>query len=270
MKKTQLKGASLIELVSSLFEKTWHDNTLKGKIQTLEDIHLSLLAFTTTELWEEMFDRGAIKLGFLNRVWIVPGSGKRKEFNPDEIPGFLTAKLRTNLLMLLKTYPENIKTDLPIADKAGRMLNDWYHDTLPDDDASRRLDGYARRLLQLTAVSERKKFIDEDMVSRVFKLVDWQIKARRLYEPISFASQMARVENVYRKVVLSHRNGILLDRAEDLIKAHQFDFAIREKALANLIKKDEILEQTSYKDGILVRRLVPSKKLLEKLEASTN
>lgn len=270
MKKTQLKGAALIELVSSLFEKTWQDNTLKGKIQRIEDVHLSLLAFTTSDLWEEMFDRGAIKLGFLNRVWIVPGVGQRKDFNPDEIPSFLKSKLKTYFLTLLTKYPINKKTSITIEKKADMMLDSWYRDALPDDDASRRLDGYARRFLQLMAISERKTHIDEDMVKRVFKLIDWQIKARRLYEPISFASQMARVENVYRKVILAHRNGILLDRAEDLIKAHQFDFAIREKALSNLIKKDEITEQTSYKGGILVRKLIPTKKLLDKLEASSS
>jgi hypothetical protein len=49
-------------------------------------------------------------------------------------------------------------------------------------DSSTRLDGYARRLLLIMAVSENKKIIDQDMADRCIQLVEWQRRVRDAYQ----------------------------------------------------------------------------------------
>ena len=99
--KAKIQGSVLLPMTNTLFEKTSYSNVIKNKDILLEDAHLSLLAASTTDTFENMLDSAFKDIGFNNRLLIVPGTGQRKNPIPKPIPDTVKKGLRQRLSELV-------------------------------------------------------------------------------------------------------------------------------------------------------------------------
>jgi hypothetical protein len=239
VQKSSLRGATLLPVVNGLFDRNYEENAVKDKKDCIrvEAAYLSLLGFCTIDTWETLFTAAFLDIGFINRLWIVPGEAMKKDFNPEVIPPHQKLKLKIKLQRLLGTFPEDRSTLIEISHAADVELNNWYH-SYENTEFTRRLDDYGRRLLLIMAVSENKKEIDEDMARRVISLLEWQKVVREVHQPGIYSSTMAQIENLMRKAVAKHQpitEGFLLSK----IHANNFDTWHVAHALEGLAKNGE-------------------------------
>ena len=98
--------------------------------------------------------------------------------------------------------------------------------------------------MSLVAVSDGKKEIDEDTVSKIIALCDWQLGVRRLYDPVDAENAVARMEEKIRRQLRA--KGPLPQRAlQQFTNAGRSGLWTFTTALANLRKAEEI----SLSDG---------------------
>jgi hypothetical protein len=239
VQKSSLRGATLLPVVNGLFDRNYEENAVKEKKDCIkvEKAYLSLLGFCTIDTWETLFTAAFLDIGFINRLWIVPGEAEKKSFNPEIIPTHQKLKLKIKFLRLLETFPQDQNTLVELSHAAEVELDNWYH-SYENTEFTRRLDDYGRRLLLIMAVSENKKEIDEDMARRVISLLEWQKVVREIYRPGIYSSIMAQLENLMRKAVKKYQpitEGVLLSK----IHANNFDTWHVSHALEGLVKNGE-------------------------------
>jgi hypothetical protein len=240
VQKSSLRGATLLPVVNGLFDRNYEENAVKDKKDCIkvDSAYLSLLGFCTTDTWETLFTSAFLDIGFINRLWIVPGEAEKKDFNPELIPPHKKLKLKIKFQRLLETYPDNQSTLIEISHAGDVELNNWYH-SYENTEFTRRLDDYGRRLLLIMAISENKREIDEDMALRVITLLEWQRKVRELFQPGIYTSTMAQLENSIRKAVEKNQpitEKLLFNR----IHADRFDTWHVTHALEGLVKNGEL------------------------------
>jgi hypothetical protein len=150
-----------------------------------------MLAASTIATYERMWDSQFTDIGFNNRLWLVPGCGERRNSFPRRIPENEKVCLRKDLQKLLSHISQSREID--ITEGARKMYHEWYMN-IPKSVHSKRLDTYAMRLMGLLTINELKPFIDEEIVTKVITLCDWQFQARRQYDPIDADTAMAKME----------------------------------------------------------------------------
>jgi hypothetical protein len=135
-------------------------------------------------------------IGFNNRILIVPASGTRK--NP--IPKLIPQQDKDRLINALKSVVRLVEgfPQLQTTSNADDLYKDWYLG-LEGSIHAKRLDTYALRLMALLTVNERKKMVDEEIVTKVIALMDWQLAMRKLYDPIDADNEVAKMEERIRR-----------------------------------------------------------------------
>ena len=254
VQKCDIKGSNLLQAVNTLFESNRLENAVKDKYRRVDNAHLSILAFSTTETWATLFSPNFIDIGFINRLWIVPGEAQRKNFNPEPIPQYRKDLLKGKLNKLLDDFPSNEVTSIEMDYDAELRLQEWYR-SFEQTEFTRRLDGYGLRLLQIMAISEGQKAIDSDMAERCISLLEWQRKVREAYQPTEYTDVMSRIQNLIRGAIKRHPK-ITRGRLMNAIHSEIFDSWKVNKALENLIKNEDIKEIPSGK----TRKYVMNKK----------
>jgi hypothetical protein len=92
------------------------------------------------------------------------------------------------------------EVDLDITDEGREIYHNWYMN-LERSIHAKRLDTYALRFMILLAVNELKDEIDAAIVSKVCKLMDWQLQVRKLHDPIDADGQTAKMEERIRRIL---------------------------------------------------------------------
>ncbi len=243
VQKSNIKGSNLLQEVNTLFENTGTENAVKGHFQQVKDAHLSLLAFCTTDTWDTLFTPSFLDIGFVNRLWIVPGEGKRKDFNPKPIPDHEKKKLMFQMDKLVESFPPNTIIEYTL--EAEERLQQWYG-SYERTDFTKRIETYGSRLLLLMAASEGKNSISLDMAERCISLMEWQVKVREAYQPQEYTDTMSQIQVLIRRVVKRHP-GITRGRLNYSIHAERFDNWKVDKAIENLVKFKE-LRRVPYKN----------------------
>jgi hypothetical protein len=238
VQKCDIKGSNLLQGVTTLFENNLLENATKDKYRRVDNCHLSLLGFCTVDTWTNLFSANFIDIGFINRLWIVPGDANRKNFLPKEISNLKKLGLMTRLTEVLKTFPEGQVTLIEMDEDAEDRMNQWYK-SYERNDFTKRLESYGLRLLQIMAISEKKTEIDLDMVERVITLLEWQKRVREAYQPTEYTSVMAQIENLIRNVVKANPM-IAEGRIKNKIRAKRFETWKVDKAFENLTKSGEL------------------------------
>jgi hypothetical protein len=182
--------------VTTLYESNRYESSTKKGSILIDDGHLSMLAASTLQTYETVWNSQFTDIGFNNRLFIVPGKGERKHSFPEEIPGFKKKDLKDNLGEVLKSKGSHLK--LGITTDAKTAYNDWYMNQ-GRSIHSRRLEVYAMRFMILLAVNSRKREIDLDIVKKVLALVNWQHDVRQLYDPIDADNETASMEEKIRR-----------------------------------------------------------------------
>jgi hypothetical protein len=84
--KCKIQASVLLDCVNTLFEKTTYQSRTKTSNIKVEKAHLSLLAATTIQTYQNLWTSQFLDIGFPNRLFLVPGRGKRKYSIPQKVP----------------------------------------------------------------------------------------------------------------------------------------------------------------------------------------
>jgi len=239
VQKCQVQGSNLLQIVNTLFDDTHYQNIVKKKTQEVTNAKLSIIGCSTVETWNSMFTSSFINIGFINRLWLVPGEGKRKEFLPPEIPEHKINSLYSRLHGIFDLYPNGTVLELDL--DAYDLLQEWYMSSKSGGDSTKRLETYGLRILMIMALSEKKHVIDVEMAKRCIQLLDWQKEVREIYHPVEFANITAQIENLIRKCIMAHP-GITKRNLFNQIGSKRFDIQRVDKAVESLIQNKEISE----------------------------
>jgi hypothetical protein len=233
--KCKIQGSVLLPCVTSLFESNAFESQTKTKEFKIEGAHLSILAASTIQTYENTWDSEFTDIGFNNRLFIVPGKGKRKFSIPQSISNEGKRQIQAGLDDIKDLVRKNAQ--LKVTAEAMKTFDSWYMNRELSIH-SKRLDVYALRLMPLLAVNELKTEVDEKIVRKVIALCDWQLSVRKLFDPIDADNMMAKMEeNIRRKL----KSGDLSDRdLKRLTNAHRVGLWAYENAMKNLRKSREI------------------------------
>jgi hypothetical protein len=227
--------------VNTLFESNRYESQTKKASIEIADAHLSMLAASTVQTYQNVWLPAFTDIGFNNRLFLVPGSAERRYAFPRRISEKDKRPIRVQLRRMITRRGSGKK--LGIDAGARGIFEEWYL-RLERSVLSKRLDVYALRLMSLVAVSDGKKEIDEETVSKVIALCDWQLGVRRLYDPVDAENAVARMEEKIRRQLTA--KGSLTERElRQLTNASRSGLWFFSTALANLRKAEEI----SLSDG---------------------
>ncbi len=207
--KCKTPGSVLLPVVNTLYEKNESDNRTKTTNVVLRDEYLSVLAACTAKTYEEIWDSTFTAIGFTNRLFIVPGRGRKRFSIPHQIPEekkILVMCLLSGVIHLA----EQIRM-LPITENARNKYDQWYMN-LESSVHTKRLDTYALRLMSLLAVNDLKMEVDEETVDKVLALANWQLAVRRQYDPIDADTIVAKLEEKVRRYLSIKVKGPLTER----------------------------------------------------------
>jgi hypothetical protein len=233
--KCKIDGSILLPLINTLFESTRYEAQTKTASIYLDNARLSLLAACTIQTYESTWDTSFTDIGFNNRLFIVPGTGEKKHSFPEKIPELDKIVLQKKLGDIIQFVGSGLEVD--ISQDARALYHAWYMG-LDRSIHAKRLDTYALRFMMLLAVNETKKTIDRSIVEKVIRLMNWQLAARQLYDPIDADSKMAKMEEKIRRVL---RTGEHSDRdIQKAVHAHRAGSWIYRTALRNLSSAGEI------------------------------
>jgi hypothetical protein len=238
--KCKIDSSVLLPCINTLFESNNYQAETQKRSLTLRNVHLSILAASTIQTYEHTWDSSFTDIGFNNRLFIVPGSGKKKYPFPKKIPEQEKSLLQNRLTDIINFVGSGLEVD--ITDGAMSLYDDWYRKQDRSIHA-KRLDTYALRFMMLLAVNEMKSTIDEGIVEKTIKLMDWQLAVRRLHDPIDADSKMAKMEEKIRRVLTT---GSYSDRdLQRTVHSHRAGLWIYNNAINNLNKGNEIQRNKS-------------------------
>ena len=245
--KCKIETSVLLPCVCTLFESNRYEARTKTVDICLKNAHLAMLAASTLQTYQYTWDSSFTDIGFNNRLFIVPGSAERRFSIPSKIPEAEKVYLRKSLGNILGDIGTGLTLD--ITDEARDLYHSWYLNTERSIHA-KRLDTYALRFMSLLAVNENKSEINQEIIKKVIALVNWELEARKLYDPIDADSTIARFEETIRRHLrLSVKSERELKR---LTHAHRSGLWIYERAKQNLIQSKEIFWDKGMKQWKLV------------------
>ncbi|MBW1982628.1 MAG: DUF3987 domain-containing protein [Deltaproteobacteria bacterium] len=196
--KCKIEASVLLPCVNTLFEANRYESRTKKTDIRLEDVFLSLVAASTLETYENTWSSQFTDIGFNNRLFLVPGTGERRFSFPAKIPDSQKYLLKQKLAEVLRHVGDGLELDLTA--RAKKLYHNWYV-SLERSVYTKRLDGYAMRLMSLLSVNELKPEIDSDIIKKVVALCGWQHVVRAIYDPIDADNAIAEMEEKIRRVL---------------------------------------------------------------------
>ncbi|MGD0275914.1 MAG: hypothetical protein ABSB79_07650, partial [Syntrophales bacterium] len=234
--KCKIEASILLPCINTLFESDRYESRTKSSEISIHNAHLCILAASTVSTYERCWDAAFTDIGFNNRLFLVPGQGERRFSFPAKIPDNEKHFLRKELAQVLAFVGRSRELDLSWQ---GREAYDYWYMNLEKSIHTKRLDVYALRFMALLAANERKEIIDDDIVDRVTRLMDWQLAVRRLHDPIDADSAVAKVEEKIRRIL---RGGAKNERElKRLVHVDRIGLWPFTQALKNLSAGREIL-----------------------------
>ena len=234
--KCKIEGSVLLQCVTSLFENAHYHARTKSSSVKLENAHLSILAASTIQTYETMFGASFIDIGFLNRLWLVPGGSSRRFPIPGKIPEKDFISLGWMLGNVLKLAEE--VREMQITPEARGLFDEWYL-SLDQSVHAKRLDTYGLRLMPLLAINDMKREVDAVTVKKVIALCDHQFRVRTMYDPIDSDNKVAGVEEKLRRVLRArgHATERTLKKA---VHVERIGLWIYSQAKTNLYRAKEL------------------------------
>ncbi len=200
--KAKIESSVLLPCVNTLFESNRYHSATKGHRIALEDAHLSLLAACTKDTYSTIFGRAFTDIGFVNRLFVVLDSAKRRFHLPPQIPPDEKAALRSHLQDLIKGLDSLCELGdpylMPLTPEADDVFRRWY-ETLPHSIFSKRLDTYGHRLMPLLAVSMGSREVDRQVAEAVVAMLDYEFAIRRIADPVDAENKTAELEERIRR-----------------------------------------------------------------------
>jgi hypothetical protein len=226
----------MLPAVNTLFESNQYENAVKKRNISLSNAHLSILAASTTQTYQNTWSSQFTDIGFNNRLFLVPGNAEKKFSIPRPIPAGEKILLQSKILRILKKASK-ARLIYSITGGARKLFHEWYM-KVEDSVHAARLDTYAMRLMPLLAVNEDKKEVDVEITKKVITLCNWQLEARKIYDPVDADNTVARLEEGIRRALKRKPHTYAgLIRATN---AKRDGYWFLDKAVKNLEKVGEI------------------------------
>jgi len=233
--KARVDGSVLLPCVCTLFESNRYESHTKDREIILSGACLSILAASTIETYERCWDSAFQDIGMTNRLFIVPGQGKRQHAIPGQVPGHEWDIVKNDLGKILRAA--SMTPELDVTPGARALYESWYLN-LEQSIHTKRLDTYALRFLILLAVNAGKSEVDEPIVQDTIDLMNWQLRARRMHDPIDADSAVAKIEEKIRRILTTGpRSEYEIKRAVHYSRIGTWVFT---NAIRNLTKSNEI------------------------------
>jgi hypothetical protein len=192
VQKCGIKNSTLLSCVTSLFEQNHYQNRTKNELIELNDVYLSILAASTRDTFEQVWNSTFTSIGFNNRLFIVPGDSQRKFPIPGKLSINETMKLKSALGDVFSFVGNGI--ELEMSEEARGLYDHWYMG-IERSVHARRIDTYSARFLSLIAANDMKEIVDVETVEKVIELCNWQLRVRKLYDPIDANNEVAKMES---------------------------------------------------------------------------
>jgi len=195
--KCKIEASVLLPCINTLFENNEYESRTKKSKIMLENIRLSFLAASTIQTFENIWTSQFLDIGFTNRLFLVPGSGSRKNPIPKKVPAYEKEVVASQVASILEMVGDGIEIEL--TPEAMELYSSWYLSLINGSVHTRRIDTYAMRLLPLIAINDFKKEIDVDVVTKVIAIMDWQLLIREQLDPIDADNKIAQLEEKIRR-----------------------------------------------------------------------
>lgn len=240
--KCKIEGSVLLPCVNSLFDNDFYENQTKKNEYKNSNIQLSLLAASTTETYNQIWDSRFTRIGFNNRLFLVPAQSTKLIAFPDRIPDEdkKEIKYKTGEILSFINKQDTLIIDLD----AKQAFEQWYINRKKSIH-SKRVDEYMRRLMVVFAANESKEKINLEIVKKAIALGEWQIAVRQIHDPIDADNKMASLEESIRRVL--KRKPRKENELKQAVNANRSGLWIYDMAKKNLQKANEITFNTNIK-----------------------
>jgi len=234
--KSKIEGSILLECVNTLFESNRFEANTKQSHVLIEDAHLAILAASTVDTYDNTWSSHFSDIGFTNRLFVCPGMAAKQFSLPPKVPDSEKTMLRYRLGEILRHTGGGL--ELQFEPQAKELYHQWYMN-LDRSVHAKRLDGYALRFMILLAVNQLKTIVDEETVNQATALCDWQLRARKLHDPIDADNAVAKMEEKIRRTLDAH--GTLKDyELKQKVNANRAGLKIYQLATQNLKAAQQI------------------------------
>ena len=196
--KCRIEGSVLLPCLNTLFEKNYYESRTKNSDIKVNNAYLSLLAASTTATYENIWTSQFIDIGFPNRIFIVPGMGKKMFPLPQKIPFNKKQEIASKVSSIIQMVNEGL--EIQITPEAESEYSRWYFSLAEENTIhTKRLDTYCLRFMPLLAINEKKDKVDLGIVKKAIALMDWQKKVREEFDPIDATNEVAKMEERIRR-----------------------------------------------------------------------
>ncbi len=235
--KSTITGSVLLTCVSTLFESNEYQSHTKTSNFTLSDFHLSILGASTIDTYQNCWTSIFTDIGFNNRVFIIPGNGCKKYALPVDVSQERKKEVQQKLGEILSNFGTKV-TELEITKEARIIFKAWY-DNLENSVHTVRIDTYASRLMISLAINELKREVDREVVELTIKICNWQIRMRKLYDPVDADNQIAKTEEKIRRYLINKGPASIRDM-QRAVHSERVGLWFFNSALSNLEKNIEV------------------------------
>jgi hypothetical protein len=241
--KAQIETSVLLQGVNSLFDHNSFESATKKRPIQLRDARLSVLAASTRETYERMWTPAFLDIGFINRLFVVTGTGIKRFAIPQIIPESEMEGLFNGLAEILD-FVNKIAGDgvyeMPIDEDARLLFEKWYLST-PREKYYKRLDTYGHRLMILLSVNECLNSVTRETVQKVIDILDWQAEVRRDTVPIEAETMIAKIEGAIKSTLTREGGSLKKWKLERACHKERFGAGWWNLAIKGLSKDGEIL-----------------------------
>jgi hypothetical protein len=236
--KARIPRSILFECANTLFEENRIQSHTKDRQIEVDSGHLSILGASTIDTFMNMWNLKVSEMGFLNRLWLVQARAEKRFPIPKPIPEEKKTFLKDELIRLFNDISSKGVSVFKLTSEARTVFDDWYENS-KNSLFSKRLDAYGHRLMVLFCVNEGKSTVNSDIAERVVKLLSWQKKMRRKFDPIDAVGILAKLEASIRRAIAQ---GAINER--DLKRAvhyNRYPIHLYERAKKDLLRTREMV-----------------------------
>jgi hypothetical protein len=237
--KCNIKQSTLLTATNTLFESNCYENRTSKNSIVIENAYVSMLAASTIDTFAGMFNDKFMHIGFINRLFLVPGDTDKCFPFPKEIPQGDIKELHNQLQERLALI-QNMNS-ISITPNAEKLWAEYYVKLKEmNSPFTKRLDTYGLRLMPLIAINDSEAQVDEVTVQKVIDLIRWQHNIREIHDPKDIKGTVAKMEERIRRA-LSIKPKWRKTDLQRRVNYSQYGIWVFDQAVKNLEKNDECI-----------------------------
>jgi len=122
--KCKIEASVLLPCVTTLFESNRYESHTKKSSILLERAHLSILAASTIQTYENTWSSQFTDIGFNNRLWLVPGGAEQRFSIPEKASEADRYRVSQKLGQVLEHIDRH--QNIEVSSKAKSLYHEWY------------------------------------------------------------------------------------------------------------------------------------------------